>query len=244
MSKLQLMTRSVSTLVRILEFLIAALVLGIFSYYLAFLHQHNLDIPNWQKAVEGMSGAAVIYTAFAVALTFFLGGITFFALIAVILDVCFCGCFIAIAVLARAGAHSCGSVDDSPIGTGQHTSCQLQRAAFAVAIVAAYVKRRSSSSPPIQTLTFTSDSYSCSPLPSKSSSPATTRKRNVTAPPQATTTPPAQASALFGPAKTARTVTLSSPPRAQLPPVVSSPLRESVSTTTMTESTAGCTTRL
>ena len=55
MSKLALMTRSVSTLVRLLQFLIAALVLGIFSYYLAYLSRHHLIIPRWEKAVEGMS---------------------------------------------------------------------------------------------------------------------------------------------------------------------------------------------
>lgn len=98
-----------------------------------------MNIPTWQKAVEGMSGASVIYTGFAVLLTFFLGGITIFAFLAVLLDICFCGCFVAIAVLVRAGAKSCGSVNDSPIGAGQHASCQLQRAVFAVAIAAAYV---------------------------------------------------------------------------------------------------------
>lgn len=49
------MTRSVSTFVRLLQFLIAALVLGIFSYYLAYLTKHHLIIPKWEKAVEGLS---------------------------------------------------------------------------------------------------------------------------------------------------------------------------------------------
>ena len=84
-----------------------------------------------------MSGAAVIYTAFATILTCFLGGVTFFAFLGLVLDILFCGCFIAIAVLARGGAKSCGRVNNSPIGPGQHASCQLQRAVFAVAIAAA-----------------------------------------------------------------------------------------------------------
>ena len=84
-----------------------------------------------------MSGAAVIYTAFAVILTCFLGGITFFAFIAVFLDILFCGAFIAIAVLARGGTHKCSGVNDSPIGPGEHLSCQLQRVTFIVAIIGA-----------------------------------------------------------------------------------------------------------
>lgn len=141
MSKLHLVTRSASTFLYALEFLISALILGIFSYFLAHLARDdaNPPIPQWEKAVEGISGAAVLYTIFAVLLTCFFGGITFFALIAVILDVLFCGGMIAIAVLARGGRHSCGSVNNSPIGPGHHVSCQLWRVTFIVAIIGAYV---------------------------------------------------------------------------------------------------------
>ncbi len=97
----------------------------------------NPAIPKWEKAVEGISGAAVIYTAFAVILTCFLGGITFFAFLAVFLDVLFCAAFIAIAVLARGGAKACGGVNNSPVGPGEHLSCQLERVAFIVAIIGA-----------------------------------------------------------------------------------------------------------
>lgn len=99
--------------------------------------KHHLSIPRWEKAVEGMAGAAVIYTAFAVILTCFLGGITFFAFLAIILDLLFLGCFVAIAILTRRGAHSCGRTNPSPVGIGHHNSCQLERVVFAVAIAAA-----------------------------------------------------------------------------------------------------------
>ena len=94
-------------------------------------------IPRWEKAVEGISGAAVIYTAFAVILTCFLGGIAGFSLLGIVLDILFCGAFVAIAILARGGKNACGGVNDSPIGPGNHTSCQLLRVAFIVAIIAA-----------------------------------------------------------------------------------------------------------
>merc|ERR1712000_280465 len=75
----------------------AALVLGIYSYFLSVLADKNIHIPAWEKAVEGMSGAACLYLIFCVLLTLFLGGIRFFAFIAIVLDICFVGCFAAIA---------------------------------------------------------------------------------------------------------------------------------------------------
>ncbi|KAI9810688.1 MAG: hypothetical protein M1827_006147 [Pycnora praestabilis] len=143
--------RTLLTFLRAIQFLAAALILGIFSYFLAVLHDHHLHIPTWEKAVEGMSGAAVLYTIFAILLTCFLGGVTAFAFLAILLDLCFVGCFIAVAVLTRQGAHSCKGIVNTPIGTGQANSdfitnagttnlkrvCRLNKAAFAVAIALA-----------------------------------------------------------------------------------------------------------
>merc|ERR1712230_360293 len=64
---------------RLLEFACAAIVLGIYSYFLSVLADKNIHIPAWEKAVEGMSGAACLYLIFCVLLTLFLGGIRFFA---------------------------------------------------------------------------------------------------------------------------------------------------------------------
>lgn len=55
--------------VRALQFACSAIILGIYSYFLAVLADHNLGIPRWEKAVEGISGVAVLYTLFAVLLT-------------------------------------------------------------------------------------------------------------------------------------------------------------------------------
>ncbi len=87
------------------------------------------------KAVEGIAGAAVIYTAFATLMTCFLGGLTFFALLAILLDLCFLGAFVAIAVLARGGIHT--KAVDSPLGNQTARDAKLQTAAFAVAIIGA-----------------------------------------------------------------------------------------------------------
>jgi hypothetical protein len=121
-------------------------------------------IPTWEKAVEGISGVAVLYTIAAVVLTCCLGGITFFAFTAILLDILFVGGFIAIAILTRHGAGSCTGIVNTPlgrgdtrlnnsdgfgnngIGTGQgenltysvspRTACRLNTAAFAVSIIA------------------------------------------------------------------------------------------------------------
>ncbi|KAL8949734.1 MAG: hypothetical protein Q9222_004180 [Ikaeria aurantiellina] len=85
-----------------------------------------------------MSGGAVIYTGFAVILTCFLGGMTFFAFLAVLLDILFVGVFVAIAILTRGGARSCsGSNPPSVLGPGNRTSCKLETGVFAVAIAMA-----------------------------------------------------------------------------------------------------------
>lgn len=143
-----LLLRLNSTFIRILEFLAAALCLGIFSYFLADLAQHNLHIPTYAKAVEGIAGAAVIYTAFAIVLTFFLGGIIFFAFLAILLDLLFMGAFIAVAVLTRHSDSCRGSTVRSVLGSGapgmhvvgpgsMKKACELEEAVFGAAIGAA-----------------------------------------------------------------------------------------------------------
>lgn len=130
--------RGVTTFLRSVEFLGSALVLGITSYWLGVLTHRNASMPTWMKAVEGMAGGAVIYTGFAVILTCFLGGFTFFAFLAVLMDILFIGAFVAIAILTRGGARSCsGSSPPSVLGPGNKTSCKLETAVFAVAIVMA-----------------------------------------------------------------------------------------------------------
>ncbi|KAI4101767.1 MAG: hypothetical protein L6R37_004795 [Teloschistes peruensis] len=130
--------RGVTTFLRSIEFLGSALVLGITSYWLGVLTHRNAALPTWMKGVEGMAGGAVIYTGFAVILTCFLGGFTFFAFLAVLLDILFVGAFVAIAILTRGGGRSCsGSSPPSVLGPGNRTSCRLETAVFAVAIAMA-----------------------------------------------------------------------------------------------------------
>jgi hypothetical protein len=145
--------RITQTVLRIIQLLCATVALAIFSYFLAVLSNHHLPIHTWVRAVEGMSGASVLYLLFAVLLTLFLGGIAFFAFIAVVLDICFIGCYIAIAWFNRSGANSCQGNVNTVLGSGPSNSaapggnqtatyapnlrnaCRLETAVFAVAII-------------------------------------------------------------------------------------------------------------
>ncbi|RMD43829.1 hypothetical protein DV735_g1357, partial [Chaetothyriales sp. CBS 134920] len=138
--------RSSATAFRVLEFASATIILGVYSYYLAVLTQKKLVIPTWEKAVEGISGAAVLYTLFGVLLTFFLGGVRVFGGIAILLDVLFAGAFVAVAWFTRHGANSCQGVVNTPLGAAPSNSdapgagsygfaCRLNTASFAVAVL-------------------------------------------------------------------------------------------------------------
>jgi len=158
--------RLVQTLLYALCFCCAGITLGIYSYFLAVRADRDQGIPTWQKAVEGISGVAVLYTIAAVVLTCCLGGITFFAFTAILLDILFVGGFIAIAVLTRRGANSCSGIVNTPLGigntnadsegfgnnglgTGQgenltysvspRNACRMNKAVFAVSIIAAFL---------------------------------------------------------------------------------------------------------
>lgn len=159
--------RGFSTLLYALEFCCAAIILGVYSYYLARLASNSLHIDSNWKAVEGLSGSIVLYTIFAVLLTCFLGGVKFFAFLAIFFDVLMTGAFVAIAILTRDGASSCGGIVNTPLGSGPADennprygltpigfgfgpkvtpqeyspnlglACRLNTAAFAVAIIGA-----------------------------------------------------------------------------------------------------------
>ncbi|KAJ9658426.1 hypothetical protein H2198_003710 [Neophaeococcomyces mojaviensis] len=153
-------------LLRLLQFCCSGLALGIFSYFLSVLADHDLSISRRWQAVEGITGAATLYTIFAIILTLCLGGNAFFGFLAVFLDLCFIGGFIAVAWFTRHGANSCTGVVQTPLGSGQsnsnapgygangfgfgsnqnstyfpnlHLACRLNTVVFAVSIIAIFL---------------------------------------------------------------------------------------------------------
>ncbi|KAF7161884.1 hypothetical protein CNMCM6106_009000 [Aspergillus hiratsukae] len=142
--------RFFSLAIRVLQFLDAAVILGIFSYFLAVQNQHNQPIPTWMKAVEGLSGAATLYGLLGTLFTCCLGGVAFFAYLAIVLDVCFIGAMIAIAVMTRDGTQSCSGNVNTPVGSGADNvdsasgvrlgyACMLEKVAFAVSIIGIFL---------------------------------------------------------------------------------------------------------
>ncbi|KAJ5159462.1 uncharacterized protein N7482_006466 [Penicillium canariense] len=140
--------RFFSLAIRVLQFLDSAVILGIFSYYLAVLARHDLAIPTYIKAVEGLAGAATLYGILGTLFVCCLGGVAFFAFLGVVLDVCFTGAMIAIAIMTRRGTQTCkGTVDtplgkgnadnnaDTPAGTSFKMACELEKVVFAVSII-------------------------------------------------------------------------------------------------------------
>ncbi|KAL1868316.1 hypothetical protein VTK73DRAFT_3749 [Phialemonium thermophilum] len=143
--------------IRAVQFCCAAIILGIFSYFLATLSNHDLRIHQWLRAVEGISGIAVIYTAIGLLLLCCLAGHPLTSFMAIFLDICFVAAFIYIAVANRGGASSCNGFVHTPYGSGDsstdvvdnghggftalpslHRACQLQTACLAMAIIAAF----------------------------------------------------------------------------------------------------------
>ncbi|EGC47725.1 conserved hypothetical protein [Histoplasma capsulatum var. duboisii H88] len=103
---------------RLFQLAASAIILGIFSYFLAVLTDHNMPIARWVKAVTGISGVATLYTLTASIFTLCIGGIAFFAALMLVLDICFVCGFIAIAIMTRHGANSCSGIVVTPLGTG------------------------------------------------------------------------------------------------------------------------------
>lgn len=141
---------------RFILFCCAAVILAIFSYFLATLHNHDLPIATWIRAVEGISGAAVFYSIVGLLLLWCLAGLFLTSAIAILLDIAFTGAFIYIAWETRHGAGSCSGDVNTPFGSGNtdtsntvsdgsggstvlpslRTACKLETACFAVSIIA------------------------------------------------------------------------------------------------------------
>lgn len=140
--------------IRGIQFCCCALVLSIYSYFLAALSNHDITIPTWVRAVEGISGVGVLYTLLGLLLLCCLAGHPFTAFVAMVLDVAFIGGFIYVATANKGGASSCSGSVSTPFGTGDaedtptsnkdgftklpsyRTACKMESACLAVSIVA------------------------------------------------------------------------------------------------------------
>lgn len=137
---------------RFIQLMSAALIFGVYSYFLATLANHNIHIPNSVKAVEGITGVAILYTIAGLLLLCCLAGKAVPALVAMVIAFAFIPAFIYVAVANKNGAGSCSGYLDTPFGKGKdkdvadgnggftalpsfHVACRLQTACLAVAIL-------------------------------------------------------------------------------------------------------------
>ncbi|KAK4127799.1 hypothetical protein N657DRAFT_678355 [Parathielavia appendiculata] len=147
--------RGTQFFIRSIQFCCAAIVLALFSYFLATLNNHGMHIGTWVRAVGGISGAAVVYTIFALLMLCCAPGRSFPSFVMMMLDVAFVGAFIYVAAANRGGASSCNGEVDTPFGRGNadtnvvdngsggftalpslRQACKMETACLAVSIVA------------------------------------------------------------------------------------------------------------
>ncbi|KAI1182491.1 hypothetical protein F5B17DRAFT_420134 [Nemania serpens] len=147
-SKSGLALKALQWFVRGIQFLSCAVVLALFSYFLAVASQHKFTIPVWSRAVEGISGVGVLYTLAGLLLLCCVAGHPFASAIAIILDIAFVGAFIYVAQANRGGAGSCTNTVNTVFGSRPATDrlgsglptyrqiCQIHKAVLAVSIIA------------------------------------------------------------------------------------------------------------
>lgn len=138
-----------------IQFACCGLILALTSYFLAAMSNHSIAIPTHIRAVEGISGIGVLYTATGILLVCCLAGFTLTSFIAIVLDIAFVGAFIFVATVYKDGAKGCSGDDvDTVFGSGNAdakvssardggialptygTACRMESANLAVAIVA------------------------------------------------------------------------------------------------------------
>ncbi|EGS17217.1 uncharacterized protein CTHT_0065350 [Thermochaetoides thermophila DSM 1495] len=150
--------RGLHFFIRIVHLLCAIIVLALFSYFLATLSNHSLPIHNWVRAVEGISGAAVLYGIVSTLLLWCFPGRQFPSFLTMMFDVAFAVAFIYVSVANRGGAGNCTGEVKTVFGTGQADqkvvgkegdnltplpkslgqACKIQTACLAVSIISIF----------------------------------------------------------------------------------------------------------
>lgn len=137
--------------------LTSIITFSINTYLLAILASHSLSLPDSIPAVEGISGASILYTIVTLVLLSRLVSVPK-CFVQMILNFAFAICWIYISVTYRAGASGCSgdNVNAGVLGTGREgdkvdggsggsvvlpdygTGCRLQSAVLAVGIISIF----------------------------------------------------------------------------------------------------------
>src|ERR1041384_8334575 len=90
-----------------IEFGCSLIVLAIYSYFIATMSNHAMDIPTSVKAVEGIAALGTLYTGLGLLLICCCAGYPFTSFISMVLDIGLAAANIYVAVANRSGASSC-----------------------------------------------------------------------------------------------------------------------------------------
>ena len=90
-----------------IEFGCSAVILAIYSYYLATLANHNMEITNDVKAVEGITAIGTVYTALGLLLICCCAGYPATSFISLVFDIGLACAYIYVAVANRAATGGC-----------------------------------------------------------------------------------------------------------------------------------------
>ncbi|KLU88322.1 hypothetical protein MAPG_07309 [Magnaporthiopsis poae ATCC 64411] len=137
--------------IRGVQFLSAAIVFAIYCYFLATLNSRSLEVPDWVRAVVGITGFACLYSGVGMVVLCWIAGRKVTSFFAIVLDVAFAAAFIFVAVSNKGGSSSCeGGGLSTPFGDGDanasradgmpnyYTACKLQSACLGVAVIALF----------------------------------------------------------------------------------------------------------
>lgn len=142
---------------RTIEGLCAIVILSITCYFISTQDNRELTIHVWERAVAGITGAALLWFIAQIALLCCLAGFPITSGITMLVDVAFIGAHMYVAWAYRDGASSCqGDNVETPYGTGEdnwkiaehvegndgwtrlptyRVACNMTRASLAVAII-------------------------------------------------------------------------------------------------------------
>ncbi|OAA66100.1 hypothetical protein ISF_03938 [Cordyceps fumosorosea ARSEF 2679] len=147
--------KTLQWLIRSVQLLCSVIILGIYSYLLAALSNHNLPTPTKVRAVEGIVGVAAAYALLGLLLLCCLAGRTLTSFAAMCLDFAFLCAYIFVAVANKDGAGSCTGEVTTVFGKGKagdtldagggftkipsyRSACKLETACLAIAIIAIF----------------------------------------------------------------------------------------------------------
>ena len=111
--------KTLSTVLRSLQFAGATIILAIYSYTLGALANHGLSTPTFVRAVEGIAGITIAYAIICMVVTRFFAGRTLPSFINMIFDTAFGATYIYVATANRGGAGSCSGEVDTAFGKGK-----------------------------------------------------------------------------------------------------------------------------